>query len=407
VRLAYFARHPIQYQAPLLARIAAEPDIDLKVFFCSDFSTRLYLDPGFGRQIKWDVPLLEGYEYEFLPAIGGTDQCSFSRPWNVGLARRLDEGRFDAVWVDGYMRLFNWRVIASARRRGVTVLLRDEAQEVSKKRGLVRRVAKRAFFRALRQVVDCYLAIGSLNRDYYLSLGVDSQRIVTMPYAVDNDFFQTRCRVASQDRERFRAELGLHPKRPVILYTGKLYGRKRPEDLLEAYIRLSKDGQSEPFPYLLYVGEGEMRATLEARVNSLGWSTVKFVGFKNQTELPAFFNLCDVFVIPSSFEPWGLIVNEVMNAGRAIISSDRVGASCDLIRSGINGYLYPAEDVGGLHCALVRILSDGDLRKQMGESSSVIISAWSFAQDIQALKVALGTFVKTARYSDGYNVKLD
>src|ERR1019366_6483273 len=160
MRLAYLVTHPIQYQAPLLKRIAAEPGIDLKVFFCSDISTRPFLDLGFKRQLQWDVPLLDGYDYEFLPAFGGTDHLSFARPWNFGLAERLDQGQFDALWVHGYARLFNWRAIASAKRRGLTVFLRDDVQEFSRTRGPARRLAKRMFFAVLRQVVDCYLAIG-------------------------------------------------------------------------------------------------------------------------------------------------------------------------------------------------------------------------------------------------------
>jgi glycosyltransferase involved in cell wall biosynthesis len=231
-RLAYLVSHPIQYQAPLLKRIAAEPGIDLKVFFCSDISTRPYMDPGFKQSLQWDIPILDGYEYEFLPAIGGTDRLSFARPWNFGLAERLERGSFDALWVHGWGLLFNWRAIVSAKRRGLRVLVRDEGHEFSVGRSSARRLAKRALFAGLRRVVDCYLAIGTLNRNYYLSLGVDPFRIVTMPYAVDNRFFQDRCRAASQVRERFKAELGLDPNRPIVLYVGKLYGRKRPEDLL-------------------------------------------------------------------------------------------------------------------------------------------------------------------------------
>src|ERR1039458_6065990 len=70
IRLAYFVSHPIQYQAPLPRRIAQEPDIDLTVFFSSDLSVRGYKDSGFGVHVEWDVPLLEGYKYEFLPRIG-------------------------------------------------------------------------------------------------------------------------------------------------------------------------------------------------------------------------------------------------------------------------------------------------------------------------------------------------
>ena len=76
-RLAYLVSHPIQYQAPLLRLISAEPDIDLTVFFCSDLSVRVYHDDGFGQALQWDVPLLDGYRHEFLPAFGGTDRLSF------------------------------------------------------------------------------------------------------------------------------------------------------------------------------------------------------------------------------------------------------------------------------------------------------------------------------------------
>ena len=68
VRLAYVVCHPIQYQAPLLRRIAREPDIDLTVLFGSDFSVRGYQDEGFGVEVAWDVPLLDGYAASFSHA---------------------------------------------------------------------------------------------------------------------------------------------------------------------------------------------------------------------------------------------------------------------------------------------------------------------------------------------------
>ena len=76
-RLAYLVSHPIQYQAPLLRRISVEANIDLTVFFCSDLSVQTYLDDGFGQAVQWDVPLLEGYRYEFLPAIGNRRRLFF------------------------------------------------------------------------------------------------------------------------------------------------------------------------------------------------------------------------------------------------------------------------------------------------------------------------------------------
>jgi hypothetical protein len=76
IRLAYLVTHPIQYQAPLVRRIADDPDIDLIGFYRSDLSTKELGDAEFGRVVKRDVPLLNGYRYESLPAIGGTDRVS-------------------------------------------------------------------------------------------------------------------------------------------------------------------------------------------------------------------------------------------------------------------------------------------------------------------------------------------
>ena len=351
VRLAYLVTHPIQYQTPLLRLIAAEPDIELKVFFCSDMSTREYWDPGFGRAIEWDISLLDGYEHEFLPAFGGAERMSFWRPYSHGLARRLRAGNFDTLWIHGYARWFHWVAMFSAKRLGIRVLLSDEATPISTPRGPLKRLAKTLFFRALRQACDGYLAIGSLNREYYLQRGVAEDRIFHFPYAVDNARFQAAAATAAERREALHAKLGLEAGRSIILFVAKLIPRKRPGDLLEAYSRLSGD-PAFGRPYLLFVGDGELGPSLERRAAAQGLNSVRFLGFKNQFELPWLYGLADVFVLPSEREPWGLVVNEAMNAGRAVIVSDQVGCGPDPVRNGENGFVFAARDTAAFAEAL-------------------------------------------------------
>ena len=90
VRLAYLVSHPIQYQAPLLRRIAREPGIDLTVFFGSDFSLRGYRDEGFGVNVQWDQPLLEGYRSELLPSLRDTGTEGLFTPISHGLFSPLE-----------------------------------------------------------------------------------------------------------------------------------------------------------------------------------------------------------------------------------------------------------------------------------------------------------------------------
>ena len=386
VRLAYLVSHPIQYQSPLLRLIAADPGISLKVFFRSPMGLKPYADAGFGQTIAWDTPLLAGFDHEFLPAFDDPMRVTrYFRPLNYGLARRLRRGMFDALWVHGYARVFNGAAMLAAKRLGLKVLLRDEATPISMPRGPLKKLAKRGFFAGLRTLVDGVLAIGSLNRRYYLEQGFDPSRVFSMPYAVDNERFQAGAREASSHRGALLAALGISPDRPRIVFSGKLTPIKAPEILLEAFARLG-----EPKATLCYVGDGPLRAMLEDRAQALGVANrVCFAGFRNQRELPAFYDLADVFVLPSRREPWGLVVNEAMNAGRAIVVSDQVGSGPDLVRSGENGAIVPVDDVNALTKALAEALASPAHTAALGKRSLEIIDGWSFREDIAGLKRAL------------------
>ncbi|MGD0074007.1 MAG: glycosyltransferase family 4 protein [Candidatus Binataceae bacterium] len=392
-RLAYLVSHPIQYQAPLLRYIAAEPSIDLTVFFLSDLSLRSYQDSGFGVSVQWDVPLLGGYKHVFLPSLWKRDSIGFWRPFAYGLRRHLKRGAFDALWLHGYANQANLRALALAKAIGLKVLLRGESHLNSSGGSAAKLAIKHVLIRGLFGLIDGFLAIGTLNREYYLSFGVPDERIFLMPYAVDNSFFQARVAEAESGRGMLRAELGLAEDRPIILYAAKFEKRKRASDLLEAYIRLSPDGVREPRPYLLFVGDGEERMPLESRVKQLGWSSVKFLGFVNQNHLPRYYDLCDIFVLPSELEPWGLAVNEVMNAGKAVIVSDHVGARADLVKDGDNGFVVPVGDVASL-AERLRLLSERpETAASMGWRSRERIAAWNFDADLRGLNQALSAVV--------------
>jgi glycosyltransferase involved in cell wall biosynthesis len=389
VRLAYLVTHPIQYQAPLLRRIASLPRVRFKVFFQSKGSTLDHYDSGFGQTIKWDVPLLDGYEYEFLPSIGGADTIDAWRPYSFGLASRLEREQFDALWVHGFGRPYNLAVIATALARGLKVFIRDEATGISRSRSGPVEVLKGATLRTFCWSGATFLAIGTLNRRYLQVLGIPPARIYDMPYCVDNAYFQERCAAAAPQRNRFRAQLGLDGGAPVILFASKFQARKRPHDLLDAYRSIAQRFSPTQVPYLLMVGDGELRPVLEQRVADHQLGRVRFFGFCNQSELPAFFDLCDVFVLPSVEEPWGLVINEVMNAGRALVVSDQVGCAADLVRHGENGFVVPAGNPALLGQALYDILIDPARAPAMGQESRRIIDAWSLDADVKGLVEAL------------------
>lgn len=396
-KLAYLVSHPIQYQAPLLRRIAEDPDIDLKVFFCSDVSVRQYHDEGFGRTVEWDVPLLDGYEHRFLPGWMTDAPPTVLRPINHGLAAELRRDGYDALWTHGYLRHYHFLSMLRARLAGRVVLCRAEAWSMSTRRGPLKNAAKKLMYAALRRICHGWLTIGTANRAYYEANGMAPDTLFPVPYAVDNEYFRDRAAAAAPHREALRAELGLPPGRPVVLFASKFIGRKRPGDLVDAFARIADLPQCRR-PCLLMVGDGELAATVKARARELGISdSVFFPGFRNQSELPALYDLCDLFVLPSVVEPWGLVVNEVMNAARPIITSDEVGAAQDLVRDGENGFVFPAGDVEALADRMREVLSDPERAERMGAASAEIIAGWGFEEDVAGLKQALDHFVGRRR----------
>lgn len=390
LRLAYFVTHPIQYQAPMLRRIAAEPDIDLTVFFSSALSIRGYVDEGFGVRVEWDTPLLGGYNHEFLPLVRDAMQGGMFGslgPLNRGVGKRLRAGRFDAVWLHGYHYLTNLRAIRAAAALGIPTLVRTDSTLHDRPRSRLKLAVKQMFFDWLKPRLSAALSVGEENTAYWKHhLGVGFP-IFPCIYAVDNEFFQRESTAAAKTREQFRASLGLDAGRSVILFAAKLIARKRCGDLVEAYLRLAQSGDRRP--YLLIVGDGEERARLEARAAQARAGDIRFLGFRNQSELPRFYDLADVFVLASVDEPWGLSINEVMNAGRPVIVSDQVGCHRDLVHPGVNGSVIPAEDIEALAASLSAILADEHRAQAMGAESLRIVAEYSFEQDVAGLRQAL------------------
>lgn len=395
LRVAYLLSHPIQYQSPLLRLLAQQPGLDLTVFYTSDFSLREYHDKGFNRDIHWDVPLLAGYRHQVLPRLLDGSAISFFRPLNRGIFQALRRGRYDVLWIHGYATLNSWMAMTAAKVLRIPVLMRTDSTLIDHPRSPAKLALKQVFFAAMRPFIHGVLTVGERNAEYWRHHLGPSIPQYSVPYAVDNEFFRQRAEAASATRDQLRQELNLEPGRPIILFASKFLARKRCIDLVDAFLKLcGENGSSDAnsAPYLLIVGEGEQRSEIETRLRRLppnrGAGDVHLLGFRNQSELPRYYDLCDIFVLPSIHEPWGLVVNEVMNAGRPIIVSDEVGCQPDLVIDGDNGLVFPARNVGELANALRYMLANPSERMRMGQRSLARIQSFTFEGNARALMTA-------------------
>jgi glycosyltransferase involved in cell wall biosynthesis len=369
--------------------LAEESNIDLTVYFCSLQGLRTYEDEGFGIQLKWDIPLLDGYHHKFLRNLRSEVQVrGFFSLVNLELVVELYRNRFDALLVNGHMYFSYLLGVFAARLMGIPVLMRSETHMLLRRPDLKRALRRPLMSFFYRHLCDRCLTIGTRNHAFYKALGVDQASLFKVPYAVDNAFFVREMTAFRTRLREVRVEFGLPIDTPLILYASKLIPRKRPHDLLAAYRILRGRGVDVA---LLFVGSGELEESLRDYVGQHELADVHFAGFQNQSELPKFYAVADLFVLPSEDEPWGLVINEAMCAGLPVVASEEIGAVPDLVKDGYNGFRFPAGDVEALAAHLQTLVEDEGLRSRMGEKSLEIIGAWDLEQSVQGILAAMNS----------------
>jgi len=382
LRLAYLTSHPIQYQAALFRALAAVDGVTFRAFFCTDWGLGDQLDPGFGRRITWDVPLLEGYDHTFVPNVAPRPAVSrFTGLVNPSIGAALRRFSADVVIVHGYAHVTPWLAMLQCRAAGIPVLMRGESNLLPTRPPHVR-AAKAIAARVLRELLAGAVAIGSLNADYWRHYGIPDERIFLAPYSVDNAFFAAREDAARARAVAWRGELGLSADTLVVGYAAKLSVVKDARTLVEAFGRAAI-----PDTALVLAGDGALRGELEALAARFPDAAIRFVGFRNQTEMPAVYALSDVFVLPSIFEPWGLVINEAMNLGCPLIVSDQVGSAPDLVRAD-NGWVFPAGDAPALTDLLRAALAGAGARarlRRMGDASRRRIATWGLRETVAGM----------------------
>jgi glycosyltransferase involved in cell wall biosynthesis len=378
MRLAALVTHPIQYFAPLFRAVAALPDVDLTVYFCSRHGLDEKRDDGFGATFKWDVPLLDGYRSRFLPGLQlNGEPGGFARPFNPGIARELRRGRYDAVWVHGHFSATNWLAMLAARTAGVKVLLRSESNLVSQRPAAGAEALRRLGLRSILGLADGCLYIGRRNRDYYRTYGVPDDRLFSAPYVVDNAHFRDAYRRLGPERAAIRSSFDIAGGRPVILFVGKLIPKKQPLLLLEAFAEVRRRHDCA----LLFAGDGAMRPALEREIARRGIPDAHLTGFLNQSEVVRAYAAGDLIVLPSSREEtWGLVINEAMNFALPALVSSAVGCADDLVHDGQNGYVFQPDSCAELAAGLAALVADGEKRRAFGRRSLELIEEWGLEQ---------------------------
>lgn len=373
-RVLILTTHVIPYASPNYRAFANDSRMETLVAYCSLQGAEPGMDPEFGVQVQWDVPLLDGYKWVQVPNRSLRPRLGrFWGVWNPGLWKLVRSGGFDAVVIyTGYMCASFWVTVLAAKSVGIPVLISTDSTALQSREGKRWKEWLKPFIvRRVYSFVDAIMAASEAAKRLALQLGVPEKRIRVIRCGVDKEAW-----LASNgkfDRAAVRAGWNVPANAPVILYCAKLQPWKRPLDLLEAFSKANL-----PYAYLVFAGEGPQRGELEARVRALGLTErVRVLGFVNASRLPDFYQAADLFVLPSAYDPCPLVVPEAMFSGLPVILSDAVLGRLEMIDSGKSGYLYPCGNVGSLAEILMNVFADAQRLHQLKEGVRRQMESWT------------------------------
>lgn len=218
----------------------------------------------------------------------------------------------------------------------------------------------RIFEKLTRYFVKHYLANSESVKNYYIkNIGVPREKITVIPNGIDVAYYQSLER-----NENLRIEFDINPDETAIICVANLHINKGHQYLLEAFEEVYKDNQKTK---LLLVGDGEEKKNLLEQIEDYdSKNNILFLGKRN--DVPEFLKISDIFVLPTLFEGMSNAIIEAMAAGVPVITTD-IPENRDLIENEKTGILFPVKNIHRLIEAIKSLMTDPDLRKQLGQNS--------------------------------------
>ena len=365
-KLLVLQTHPIQYYAPIYQTLAHRDKIDIVVIYLTDAGSKSHFDPGFNREIKWDIDLLSGYRYRLLQPNSSINNRNFWTKHDPNLIDLIKEEMPNLILLYGYSSRMNWDAWRYAQKHGIKLLYTSDSNAridsfKTKLHSWVKKIIVSRFFKS----IDYFLCPSDANKEYLIKYGVLPTKIIWSPFAIEVARF-SKARKSTARQFSF-------------IWVGKLIERKRCEDYLTALKILKTENLN--FKALL-VGDGPLAEALTPIISSLQNSDhlVKY-DFINQSAMPEILSSAEILVFTSENEPYGLIATEASACGCALVIADKIGCIGTLgaAQPNINALIYPCRDVFKLTNCMRSLLQDKNKLNTMQTKSLEI----SLQHDVQ------------------------
>jgi len=287
-------------------------------------------------QLPFEVVTLSKGAWEDQSMIDLAKKC-----WEI-----LERIRPTGVVVPGYSNPIALAIAIWGCFRGVPRILMTESTSGDRRRNQIKENLKSLLINWLFSGASYG---GKPQLRYLEQLRFDIKKSAPFYNVVDNDFFATSSSAFRKGNQP--SDFSLPPR--YFLFVGRMAPEKNIDLLLKAFAEYRRTGGQA---HLVLAGEGPLRISLQTLAENLGvTSQCHFMGNLDARQLLPLYAFADAFVLPSTSEPWGLVVNEAMAAGLPVIVSNHCGCAEDLVSDGQNGYLFDPGRKDQLAACLSRI----------------------------------------------------
>ncbi|MCX8128919.1 MAG: glycosyltransferase family 4 protein [Clostridia bacterium] len=364
LRVLYITNIPTPYRIDFWNELGKH--VDLTVWFeAANYKHR-----------KWDIRDLGlNFKYEFLKGL----MFGAGRQFNIGMFRKLKQEKYDVLIISCYNSPSEMLVITWLNIKKIPFIFTSDGG-FPKKDIKIKYLLKKYLISSARE----WLSSGSNCTRYLNHYGADKELIFEYPFSVD---FKVEGQTSLTCEERLELKNRDNLNDVVVLTVGQFIHRKGIDVLLSAFKEIGNKNVS-----LVIIGDGPLKEEYGSYVSGNNLQNVVIKDFMQKDELVKYYKIADIFVLPTRYDIWGLVVNEAMYFGLPVIATNKTGAAFDLIEDGVNGYVVDSEDIGQLKSKLAYLIDNAEVRAEFSKKSFEKIQYYTIKNMVKQYLNAINKF---------------
>lgn len=351
MKLLYLSNIPSPYRVNFFNELGKY--CDLTVLFETDASTE--------RDASWKSYRFSNFKGVILPGIRTGMDTAFC----PSVLRYLRRNQYDHIILTVLASPTGLLASAWLKLLHIPYCYEGDGGVVKKKRGP--KAALKTFIISSAKL--CFST--SVEFDHYcIAYGSSIGKIRRYPFSsvYEKDILEE---VPSRSRKTMLREALNITEDHFILSVGRIVPIKGYDILLKTFSHICDPSWG------IYIIGGKITPEYQQIVTELNLKNIHFIEFMLPEELVKYYMAADIFVLPTRYDPWGLVINEAMSAGLPVVTTYACGAGTEMVMQEENGYLYEPEDISALETHLRKLMGSEELRTQYGTVSLQIAANYT------------------------------